>query len=40
MVAFDEWRMRVTGYVMTHPDPAWIAAHDVTRDVTGPDTRC
>lgn len=42
---FDEWRMRVTGYVMTHPYPAWTAAHGATRDVTGltpvqPDTHC
>lgn len=45
MIAFDEWRMRVTGYVMTHPYPAWTAAHGATRDVTGltpvrPDTHC
>lgn len=44
-IAFDEWRMRVTGYVMTHPCPAWITAHGATRDVTGlppvrPDTHC
>lgn len=45
MIAFDEWRMRVTGYVITHPYPAWTAAHGATRDVTGlppahPDTHC
>lgn len=35
MVAFDEWRMRETGFVMTHPYPAWTATHGEIRDVTG-----
>jgi hypothetical protein len=35
MVAFDEWRMQATGYVMTHPYPAWTAAHREVRDGTG-----